>query len=50
MSRRIAQRNIEQPALAVASDHQQVSLDFGCDLNDDVSRTTEAKDFRDGHR
>jgi hypothetical protein len=28
MSRRITQRDIEQPSLAVAADHQQVSPDF----------------------
>jgi len=47
MSRSVAQRDIEQPAFAVASDHQQVSLYFGCDLDDDVSGTAEAKG-RDG--
>lgn len=49
MSRRIAQRDIKQPSLAVASNHQQVSSDFGSDLNYHVSRTAEAKDLRDGH-
>ena len=48
VSRGIAQRDIEQPALAVASDHQQVCHNFGCDLDDDVPRTAEAKDLRDG--
>src|SRR5438093_2905587 len=49
MSRSVAQRDIEQPAFAVASDHQQVSLHFGCDFDDDVSGTAEAKNLRDGH-